>query len=103
MELSLEEKIKVLEWVLEGLEARIGLGYLCHNVKFGIEKALHRHWGHVARFHATEYIPELLEFKPEGKGINESWWPGEDCDTRISVVKTVLQTLYKKYANGASN
>jgi hypothetical protein len=47
-------------------------------------------------------MPELLEFKPDGKMIGESWWPNGDWETRISVVETILQNLRNKQANGTN-
>ena len=102
MELSLIQKIEVLECVLKKLERRSGLEYVCFNILFAVERVTDIVTSSYNSHFALGYIPELLEFKPDGKMKGESWWPDGDWDSRISVVETILQNLRNKQANGTN-
>ena len=102
MELSLIQKIEVLEWVLDKLKSRSGLEYVCFKVLYSIQRVTSTPTPIYSSLFALAYMPELLEFKPDGKMIGESWWPNGDWETRISVVETILQNLRNKQANGTN-
>jgi hypothetical protein len=105
IELTLEQKIDLLERLLVRLKKEVGVIFLCLRIKYLLCELWGLHYCELEKDAATIHVPELLQFKPliTDEHIEGGWWPSYDWDTRISVVETILQNLYIKQADERVN
>ena len=85
-----EDKVKVLELALEILENKhqIKASFIC----VAVESAASELGCHNGK-NATELIPELLKYKPDDKKSNYTWFPVEEREKRINILKEIIENL----------
>lgn len=85
-----EDKVKVLELALEILENKhqIKASFICVAVESAASELGLRN-----DENAIKLIPELLKYKPDDKKSNYTWFPVEEREKRIDILKEIIENL----------
>lgn len=93
-ELSTKEKIETLEFALRKLEGNAFNYWICNLV--AQSHRLRNTIDDINNTDAVILIPELLKYKPKDRSVDKGWFPADDYESRIKVVKSLLRTLKRR-------
>ena len=66
---------------------------------FSLERAYVKIWGEDVNYKALreDVLPEMVKYKPEGRGVSDSWWSYTNTEARIRTFNDLEQELLPWY------